>query len=179
MAILLANLHKPFPVPIVIVQHIAAEFTMGFVSWLTEQTGIHTQIAKNGSQPKAGMVYVAPGGKQNLEVTTAGRFMLTNAQPGQFFVPNINQMFFSMSQKLGPIGTGVVLTGMGDDGAKGLASLKAFGGKCFVQNSASAIIDSMPKAARLAAGMETTYSPRRWRLNSTKFILARQNHGTA
>jgi two-component system chemotaxis response regulator CheB len=94
---------------------------------------MHTQIAKNGSQPKAGMVYVAPGGKQNLEVTTAGRFMLTNAQPGQFFVPNINQMFFSMSQKLGPIGTGVVLTGMGDDGAKGLASLKAFGGKCFVQ----------------------------------------------
>jgi two-component system chemotaxis response regulator CheB len=53
-------------------------------------------------------------------------------------------MFFSMSQKLGPIGTGVVLTGMGDDGAKGLASLKAVGGKCFVQNSASAIIDSMP-----------------------------------
>jgi chemotaxis response regulator CheB len=120
---------------------------------------MHTQIAKNGSQPKAGMVYVALGGKQNLEVTTAGRFMLTNAQPGQFFVPNINQMFFSMSQKLGPIETGVVLTGMGDDGAKGLASLKAFGGKCFVQNSASAIIDSMPKAARLAAGMETTYSP--------------------
>jgi two-component system chemotaxis response regulator CheB len=64
-----------------------------------------------------------------------------------------------MSQKLGPIGTGVVLTGMGDDGAKGLASLKAFGGKCFVQNSASAIIDSMLKAAWLAAGMETTYSP--------------------
>jgi two-component system chemotaxis response regulator CheB len=85
--------------------------------------------------------------------------MLTNAQPGQFFVPNINQMFFSMSQKLGPIGPGVVLTGMGDDGAKGLASLKAFGGKCFVQNSASAIIDSMLKAAWLAAGMETTYSP--------------------
>jgi two-component system chemotaxis response regulator CheB len=102
VAILLANLHKPFPVPIVIVQHIAAEFTTGFVSWLTEQTGMHTQIAKNGSQPKAGMVYVAPGGKQNLEVTRAGLFMLTNAQLGQFLCLILTKCFFQCLKSWAP-----------------------------------------------------------------------------
>lgn len=159
VAMLLSNLQRPFPSPILICQHIDAEFTQGFVSWLTEQTGLKVSIARNRTQPVPGEVYVAPGGDLNMEVSAAGRLMLTQPKPDQVYLPNINQLFFSMSEHLGNKACGVVLTGMGHDGAAGLAAIKANGGTGFAQDLQSAVVDSMPRAAQQALGTTIGYPP--------------------
>ncbi len=159
LAMLLSHLYRPFPVPILVCQHIDAEFTGGFVSWLTEQTGLRVITARNRMQPEAGGVYVAPGGDINLEVSAAGRLMLTSPKPDQVYLPNINQLFFSMAQHLGKGACGVVLTGMGHDGAAGLAAIQAVNGKGLAQSLDSAVVDSMPRAAQQAMGGSVGYPP--------------------
>lgn len=159
VAMLLSNLQRPFPVPILICQHIDAGFTQGFVTWLTEQTGLNVSIAKDRMEPQAGQVYVAPGGDVNMEVSAAGRLMLTDPKPDQIYLPNINQLFFSMAENLGKGACGVVLTGMGDDGAAGLASIRAVKGHGFAQAPESAVVDSMPRAALQAMGSKVSYPP--------------------
>ena len=159
VAILLSHLHRPFPVPIIICQHIDAEFTQGFASWLTEQTGLQVSIARNRTEPQAGQVYVAPGGDMNLELSVAGRLMLTEPKPEQIYLPNINQLFFSIAEHKAAQSCGVVLTGMGKDGAAGLAAIKANGGEGVVQDLQSAVVDSMPRAAQQALGRELGYPP--------------------
>ncbi|MBT6478704.1 MAG: response regulator, partial [Gammaproteobacteria bacterium] len=111
VAMLLSHLYRPFPAPILICQHIDAEFTQGFASWLTEQTGLKVSIARHQMQPESGQVYMAPGGDMNLEISAAGRLMLTTPKPDQIYLPNINQLFFSMAEYLGKGACGVVLTG--------------------------------------------------------------------
>lgn len=159
LAMLLSHLHRPFPVPILVCQHIDAEFTHGFVTWLTEQTGLRVMTVKDRMQPEAGVVYVAPGGDINLEVSAAGRLMLTTPKPDQVYLPNINQLFFSMAEHLGKGACGVVLTGMGHDGAAGLAAIQAANGRGFVQSLDSAVVDSMPRAAQQALGRSIGYPP--------------------
>ena len=159
VAMLLSNLKRPFPVPILICQHIGADFTQGFVSWITEQTGFAAEIAKNRSQPDANKIYVAPGGNLNLEISSSGRLMLTNPNPEQTFLPNISHLFTSMAHNLGSGACGVVLTGMGNDGSAGLDAIKRQGGTILAQDRDSSVVDAMPAAARKVVGGELGYPP--------------------
>lgn len=159
VAMLLSHLIQPFPVPILICQHIDAEFTQGFVSWLTEQTGLAVSVARNRTLPEPGKAYVAPGGNLNLELSTAGRMMLTPPLAGQVYLPNISHLFLSMAENLGSGACGVVLTGMGSDGASGLAAIRQMKGQGFAQDLQSAVVDSMPRAALKALNSEIGYPP--------------------
>ncbi len=159
LAMLLSGLQRPFPVPVLVCQHIDREFTVGFVNWLTEQTGMAVTIARSRTLPVANQVYVAPGGRINLEVSSSGRLMLVEPQPDQIYLPNINQLFFSMARHLGPAACGIVLTGMGDDGAAGAAVIQQAGGVALAQDLSSAVVDSMPRATLQSLGTTIAFPP--------------------
>ena len=155
----LSKLHAPFPQPILICQHIDPEPTRGFVSWLAEQTGLPVSIARSGELPKSGHIYVAPGGNQNLEVTSSGALRLAPPKSGQIYLPNIDHLFSSLAKNIGKNACAVVLTGMGKDGAEGIRQIHQAGGHCYIQDPESAMVKSMPNAALKALETTRGYSP--------------------
>lgn len=132
--------------PVLIVQHIHPDFVDGFVSWVARTTGAQVTIATDGAVPEPGVFHIAPAGV-HLKVTPSGRMAL-DAAPVTLHMPSANELFFSMARSLGPAAVGVLLTGMGDDGATGLLAIHQAGGMTIVQDGESSAIDGMPKAAR-------------------------------
>ncbi len=159
VAALLQRLHHPFPAPIIVCLHMDEEFTEGFVNWLSDQSGLPCSIARPKQRPQNGHVYIAPGGKQNLELDSRFQFQITPPLQGQYFLPNINHLFSSIAKMAGPSTCGVVMTGMGDDGAKGLQKMQEAGAMTLAQDEQSATIDSMPRAARNATHQHRGYPP--------------------
>ncbi|MBT8007831.1 MAG: response regulator [Gammaproteobacteria bacterium] len=155
----LKNLRHPFPTPIIICLHLDAEFTQGFVSWLSDQTHFPCSIARHQERLENGRIYIAPGGKHNLGVGPGLQFLISAPEPKQYFFPNINHLFSSIAKNVSGKSCGVVLTGMGDDGASGLKEMLQTGAIALAQDEQSAIIDAMPRAARLATNQEQGYPP--------------------
>lgn len=143
---ILGSLPKPFPIPILLVQHISHGFEEGFCKWLSFATGQSVNIAENGQRITPG-VWIAPGGK-HLTVGGARRFELPAAEASDIHQPSGNPLFESLGRHFAAKAVGVQLTGMGDDGAAGLLSLKEAGGTTIVQNEATSLIWGMPKAAQ-------------------------------
>jgi len=133
-------------VPVLVVQHIHPDFVDGFVEWVARATGAKVTIATGGAVPEPGVFHIAPAGA-HLKVTPSGRLAL-DAEPVTLHMPSANELFLSMARSLGPAAVGVLLTGMGDDGAAGLLAIHRAGGATIVQDGESSTIDGMPKAAR-------------------------------
>ncbi|MDQ1502562.1 MAG: two-component system, chemotaxis family, protein-glutamate methylesterase/glutaminase [Actinomycetota bacterium] len=132
--------------PVLIVQHIHPDFVDGFVDWVARTTGATVTIAVEGAVPEPGVFHIAPAGV-HLKVTASGRLTLDRA-PVTLHMPSANELFLSMARSLGPSAVGVLLTGMGDDGAAGLLAIRRAGGTTIVQDGESSAIDGMPRAAR-------------------------------
>jgi two-component system chemotaxis response regulator CheB len=132
--------------PVLVVQHIHADFVGGLVRWLAETTGRRTVVAGDGDVPEPGVVHVAPAGR-HLTVAGDGRLALVDG-PRTLHMPSANELFLSMAAALGSRAVGVLLTGMGDDGAAGLLAIHRAGGLTIVQDGDTAAIDGMPRAAR-------------------------------
>lgn len=147
LVILLKHLPQRFPGPIFICQHIDDAFVHGLVDWLCATTGYSVEIAKNRATPLPGHVYIAPGGRFNLTISKAGRMIVSAAQEKDVYTPNINCLFRSLAENIGNNAIGVVLSGMGSDGALGLKAIEDAGGRVFVQNPNTAILPSMPESA--------------------------------
>jgi len=146
LARLFGNLPENFPIPIVCVQHISRGFLHGMVEWLDDASRLQIVVAEAGMVPHAGYVYFAPEG-QHLVFDEVGRFKLIEAQPNDFHLPSADQLFMSMAQVFGAHCVGVVLTGMGNDGAHGIVSISEKNGLTIAQDQCSSIIFGMPKAA--------------------------------
>lgn len=142
---LLANLRKPFPLPIVIVQHIETGFDKGYAEWLTSETGQRVVLATDGEEPGPGTVYVAPTDR-HLKFANA-HFVLDDGPKVLNQKPSVDTMFASAARQYGEQTLGVLLTGMGTDGADGCAAILAAGGYTVVQDEASSLIYGMPRAA--------------------------------
>jgi two-component system chemotaxis response regulator CheB len=139
-------LPKPFPVPILLVQHISHGFEEGFVHWLSSSTGQPARLAADGQSLSPG-IWAAPGGKH----LTLGRFGRLELRPGkatEIHCPSGNPLFESLGRNRGERAAGVVLTGMGDDGAQGLLALRQAGGVTIIQDESSCLIWGMPRAAQ-------------------------------
>ena len=134
-----------FPLPILLVQHMGEGFIDGFASWLNSACPQTVVVANDGESPVAGKVYVAPGGR-HLEVTGNG-LRVTGAEPVSGQRPSGTVLFNSMASSLGSRGLGVLLTGMGDDGASGLLAMRMAGGFTIAEDKSTAIIYGMPAAA--------------------------------
>ena len=146
LRILLGNLPKDFPCGILIVQHIAKGFAESLTKWLSEESQLPVLLAKNGMEIHPSTVYIAPHGL-HMKVMSGARISLVDGIPFEGNKPSGNALFESVAEVYGSRAIGVVLTGMGTDGAEGLKKLKAVSGRVIAQDEKTSAIFGMPKAA--------------------------------
>jgi two-component system response regulator WspF len=142
----LAALAPAPPGPVVVVQHIAADFAAGFATWLHDRTGLPTQLVQDGVTPAAGQVYIV-GSNDHVVLRPDRRFAHTPEPRAYPYRPSVNVFFESLGLAWPRPGVAVLLTGMGSDGARGLASLKDLGWHTIAQDEATSVVYGMPRAA--------------------------------
>jgi two-component system, chemotaxis family, protein-glutamate methylesterase/glutaminase len=131
---------------ILIVQHIASGFAAGFAEWLDRECACRVRLACHGDSLEAGVALVAPTGLHML--VRGERIVLEESPPVNCCRPSVDSLFFSIAaERLAGRTVGVLLTGMGRDGAEGLAALKEQGASTIAQDEASCAVFGMPKAA--------------------------------
>jgi len=143
---ILTHLPATFPLPIVCIQHIGSNFLSGMVNWLAESCQLKVGKACNGEYPMSGNVYFAPEDAQ-LEFDDSGRFLFSRTLPVDGHCPSVTVTMQATARYFGAGVVGVLLTGMGRDGADGMASIAAAGGVTIAQNEASSVVYGMPKEA--------------------------------
>jgi two-component system, chemotaxis family, protein-glutamate methylesterase/glutaminase len=143
---ILSSLPKDFPVPLVIVQHIAPGFLGGMVEWLSETTGLRVHIAAHGTTPLPGHAYVAPD-DFHLAVDTGGRLLLAREAREAGLRPSVSYLFRSLAHHCGPSAIGVLLTGMGKDGAAELKEMRDRGACTIAQDRETSVVHGMPGEA--------------------------------
>jgi two-component system chemotaxis response regulator CheB len=142
----LAAIGSDFEIPILLVQHMTASFHAGFISWLNRLSPQIVKEATHGVVPMAGHVYVAPADKHLL--VRGGRLALDQGPPISGQRPSGTVLLRSMADELGSRAAGVVLTGMGDDGADGLLAIRHAGGLTIAEDESTAVVNGMPAVAR-------------------------------
>ncbi len=143
---ILTNLPADFPVPILIVQHLPADFVAGFVQWLDTRSPLAVRVAVDGERLLDGHVLVAPGDR-HLIVRPDGSLGLLSEKGDYRHQPAVDKLFESAAQVFGKQVIAVLLTGMGMDGAIGMAQLRALGAHTIVQDEATSVVYGMPAAA--------------------------------
>ena len=150
LATILADLPPDFPLPILVVQHMADGFVEGLTSWLDGLSPLPVVLARHGHRLRAGAVQVAPAGLNTL-LRPGLRTELRPPVDGQFHVPGVDAAFASTAEVCGAQAIGVLLTGMGRDGAEGLRAMRDAGALTIGQDEPSSVVWGMPAAA-LALG---------------------------
>ncbi len=143
---LLGALPADFPLPVLLVQHMGAAFMEGFADWLNGVVPLTVVIAREGVRPQAGQVYVAPGDR-HLTLGPGGLLALVDEPPVGGQRPSATLLFRSVARVAGPRGLGVLLTGMGEDGAAGLLDMHVAGAATIAEHESSAVVYGMPAAA--------------------------------
>ena len=148
---ILSELDKDFAVPILIVQHMTSGFIEGFAEWLSQSSGPPAHVAADGEDALPGHVYIAPDGFQ-MGVRAEGRIALSKDEPENGLRPSVSYLFRSVANAYGRQGVGVLLTGMGKDGAEELKLMKERGAVTIVQDEKSSVVPGMPgEAIKLGA----------------------------
>lgn len=142
--------------PVLVVQHLHPDFTGNLVGWMARASALPVELATHDQIALPGHVYLAPGGS-HLRLAAKGRLELA-ATPVTIHQPSADELFRSVAEHAGSAGVGVILTGMGDDGAKGLLELHSRRGQTFGQDEDSCAVFGMPQAA-LRLGALTTLLP--------------------
>lgn len=141
----LGRLPKEFPAPIVIAQHIADGFVPGLVAWLDTGCAIKVLEARQGALAEPGCAYLAPTGR-NLEMD-GFTMQFSEPQDGQLYIPSADTLFISAARSFARSAVGVILTGMGADGAEGLKRMHDAGAATIAQDEQTSTVFGMPKAA--------------------------------
>jgi two-component system chemotaxis response regulator CheB len=153
LAMILADLPGDLPVPVLVVQHMADGFVEGLASWLDGLSRLPVAMAQDGQCMEPGNVYVAPAGKNTL-VRGSLRVQLRDPLPGQFHVPGVDATFASAAEICKHRAVGVLLTGMGRDGADGLRRLHNAGAHTIGQDEPTSVVWGMPAAAQALGAVE-------------------------
>ncbi|MHB8767260.1 MAG: chemotaxis-specific protein-glutamate methyltransferase CheB [Deferrisomatales bacterium] len=155
---ILRGLGPGFPLPLLVVQHMAPGFLEGFADWLSESTGVPTRLARAGDLPLAGRAWLAPDGR-HLELGADGRLALTEGPPEHGLRPSVSALFRSVARVAGPAAVGVLLTGMGRDGAAELLGMRRAGAVTLVQDRESAVVHGMAGEALAVGGAALELTP--------------------
>ncbi len=146
LAEILSRLPANFPAPILIVQHITPGFGVGLADWLNQQTPLQVRLARHADEPKAGQVLIAPDGA-HMVVNSMGLIALMDAPPLRSLRPAADYLFHSVARIYGATAIGIVLTGMGSDGAEGLQAMRRAGAHTLAQDKETCIVFGMPAVA--------------------------------
>jgi two-component system chemotaxis response regulator CheB len=146
---LLAQLPGDFPGAIVVVQHMPEGFTEMFARRLDESSALEVKEARSGDLLTAGRVLVCPGNRHMKvrRMPLGDVVVLSDEEKVNSHRPSVDVLFRSVAQEFGPGAIAVLMTGMGDDGAEGMAEVKAAGGLTIAQDEDSSVVYGMPKAA--------------------------------
>jgi len=135
-----------FPAGIVIVQHIAERFSRELAIWLDKKSKITVKEAEDADRIKPGLALIAQGGR-HLAVKKDGAVNLSEEPVELLDIPSADVMMESIAGIYGPKAMGIIMTGMGYDGAKGMAAIKAGGGRTIAQDEESSMVFGMNRAA--------------------------------
>ncbi len=144
LAEILGALPARLPIAILVAQHIAHGFSDGLVRWLQRSSALPIVRAQDGTLCARGNVYLPPDGC-DLRLDSANR--LRTPRSTGLHTPSADELFLSLADSLGRRAAGLVLTGMGDDGAQGLLALRRTGALCYAQEESSCVVYGMPRAA--------------------------------
>jgi two-component system chemotaxis response regulator CheB len=158
VAQILKALPRDLRAPMLLVQHIAPGFVAGLAGWLRQATRHPIKVAEHDEQVRPGTVYVAGDGAQ-LGITGAGRIVLGHEAQREGFCPSVSHLFESVADAFGRGAMGVLLTGMGKDGAAGLRRLRDAGGLTVAQDEATSVVFGMPRAAIRLGAAEQVLAP--------------------
>jgi two-component system chemotaxis response regulator CheB len=147
-------LPKPFPIPILVVQHMPPKFTTLLAASIRESTGHDCREARPGDELISGRVLIAPGDFHMRIGRTSdgktGRIELNQEPPENWCRPAVDPLFRSAAEFFGSRVLAMVLTGMGEDGRRGCEQVHSKGGQIFVQDEASSVVWGMPGAVARA-----------------------------
>jgi two-component system chemotaxis response regulator CheB len=146
LAEVLSRLPAELPLPVAVVQHLAPGFLDGLRQWLASSTRLTVKLAEHAEMARDGHVYLAPDG-YHLRVTGFGRLQLSPRGSADAFCPSVTVLFDSVTESYGPAAIGVLLTGMGRDGASGLRRMREAGAITVAQDEETSAIFGMPAAA--------------------------------
>lgn len=154
LEVLLKGLPKQFPAAIVLVQHVDQVFAAGMADWLSSTCGQVVRLAREGEPPQAGQVLLA-GTNHHIRLLKNGQLAYTAEPVNEIYRPSIDVFFESVARYWNAPGVGVLLTGMGRDGAQGLKMMRQQGFLTIAQDQQSSAVYGMPKAAAaIDAAME-------------------------
>lgn len=142
--------------PTVITQHMPGTFTRSFAERLNRGCAARVGEADDGAPLEVGQVWLAPGGERHLQIVGGAqrRCRLVAAPPVNGHRPSVDVLFESVARAAGPAALGVILTGMGRDGARGLLAMRQAGAPTIGQNEASSVVYGMPKVAHEIGAVE-------------------------
>lgn len=148
---LLTQIPADFPATFVIVQHMPEGFTDMFARRLDECCALDVQEAKSGDLLIAGRALICPGNRHIMvrRMPRGEMVVLSDGPPINGHRPSVDVLFHSVAQEFGLTAVGVIMTGMGDDGAEGLGAIKAAGGMTIAQSEETCVVSGMPRAAIL------------------------------
>jgi two-component system chemotaxis response regulator CheB len=152
------QLPQDFAFPIVVVQHITPGFTEHMVTWLNDEVKLKVETAKTGDRVEAGKVLIAPSDHHML-VVPGGLIRLDSGPPVNGQRPSANRLFTSVAQTYSSSAVGIILTGMGDDGADGIETLGKTGAHIIAQNEQTSIVFGMPSQAIQRGVVDEVLSP--------------------
>ncbi len=151
------ELAADFPSPLLVVQHMAPGFLQGFSDWLSETSALPVGIASHGEALREGRIYLAPD-HVHMKVTADGRIHLTDDPPVNGLRPSVDTLFASVARIYGARSVGVLLTGMGSDGALELKRMRDRGAITLAQDKETSVVHGMPGAA-IALGAASRVLP--------------------
>ena len=151
---LLGALPEDLDQAVLVVQHMAEGFIPGLASWLDGLVPMPVVVGESGRRLAPGTITIAPSGGNLLVQDNRLRVLCTPPEPGQFHVPGIDATFESVARALGPDALGVLLTGMGRDGAAGLLAMRERGATTIGQDEATSAVYGMPAAAHSLGAVE-------------------------
>jgi two-component system chemotaxis response regulator CheB len=170
----LSQIPADFPASILVVQHMPEGFTEMFARRLDECCPVEVQEAKSGDLLISGRVLICPGNRHMMvrRMPRGDVAVLSDGLPVNGHRPSVDVLFHSVAQEFGPTAVGVLMTGMGEDGAEGLGAVKAAGGMTIAQSEDTCVVSGMPRAAILK-GHAKKIVP----LESIGAFLVSQYHG--
>jgi two-component system chemotaxis response regulator CheB len=154
---IVSRLPRDFRVPILVVQHTTAGYADTLVEWLRAETAMPVEVATDGQPLHKAVIYVAPT-QQHLVVQ--GRHLaLLDSPPRSLHRPSATVLFESVARAFGDRAVGILLTGMGDDGAAGLLEMKQYGALTIAQDEASSVVFGMPAEAIRVGAADLIQTP--------------------
>ncbi|MCZ6688193.1 MAG: chemotaxis response regulator protein-glutamate methylesterase [Planctomycetota bacterium] len=153
---LLSELPENFPASIVLVQHISEGFSPAFGQWLEKESSMPVKLAEDWEPLQPGIVYIS-GSDKHIGIRK-GHIRFSEGAPVNSCRPSIDLLFKSVADEYGPEALGVLLTGMGKDGAEGCKAIQDAGGFTLVQDESTSLVYGMPQAA-IALGAATVVLP--------------------